>query len=136
VDTVLPLPWIAGVSQDGEAVDVDAALVARARRGERGAFDELVRRHQRGLWRLVRRYVKNDADAADVMQQAFVRAFKALERFRGDASVRSWIRVARAGSELWPRGTVAARMCQVCHGERDCGGARSRAPFGATAPAS
>jgi RNA polymerase sigma-70 factor (ECF subfamily) len=71
--------------------DLDAALVARARRGERGAFDDLVRRHQRGLWRLVRRYVGSDADAADVTQQAFVRAYRALDRFRGDASVRTWL---------------------------------------------
>src|SRR5687767_13858963 len=79
------------VSDEGEAVDVDGALVARARRGERGAFDEIVKRHQRGLWRLVRRYVKNDADAADVSQQAFVRAYRALDRFRGEASVRTWL---------------------------------------------
>ncbi len=88
----MPLSWIARVSESVDApTDVDAALVARARRGERGAFDEIVKRHQRGLWRLVRRYVKNDDDAADVVQQAFVRAFRALERFRGEASVRSWI---------------------------------------------
>jgi RNA polymerase sigma-70 factor (ECF subfamily) len=91
VDTALPLSWIARVSDESEPVDVDSALVARARRGERGAFDEIVKRHQRGLWRLVRRYVKNDADASDVVQLAFVRAFRALERFRGEASVRSWI---------------------------------------------
>ncbi len=90
MDSVLPLPWTL-VSEDDPATDVDSALVARARRGERGAFDDLVRRHQRGLWRLVRRYVRNDADAADVTQQAFVRAFRALERFRGEASVRSWL---------------------------------------------
>lgn len=72
-------------------VDQDAALVARAQRGERGAFDELVRRHQRGLWRLVRRYLTRDADAADVVQQAFVRAYRGLARFRGEASVRSWL---------------------------------------------
>ena len=91
MDAALPLLWIARVTDEGEVADVDGALVVRARRGERGAFDEIVKRHQRGLWRLVRRYVKNDADASDVAQQAFVRAFRALERFRGEASVRSWI---------------------------------------------
>ena len=74
-----------------EPTDLDAALVARAQRQERGAFDTLVRRHQRGLWRLVRRYLRNDADASDVTQQAFVRAFRSLDRFRGDASVRTWL---------------------------------------------
>lgn len=91
MDTALPRLWIAHVSEDDAPVDLDDALVARARRGERGAFDELVKRHQRGLWRMVRRYVRNDADAADVVQQAFVRAFRALDRFRGEASVRSWL---------------------------------------------
>lgn len=79
------------MSEAANTAEVDSALVERARRGERGAFDEIVRRHQRGLWRLARRYVKNDADAADVVQQAFVRAYRALERFRGEASVRSWL---------------------------------------------
>jgi len=73
------------------AVDPDRELVERHRNGERGAFDDLVRRHQRALWRLARRYVKNDADAADVVQQAFVRAFRAVDGFRGAASVRSWL---------------------------------------------
>jgi RNA polymerase sigma-70 factor (ECF subfamily) len=91
VDAALPLPWILPVTDGGDATDVDSALVARARRGERGAFDEIVKRHQRGLWRLVRRYVRNDADASDVAQQAFVRAYRALDRFRGEASVRSWL---------------------------------------------
>ncbi|MCA9674879.1 MAG: sigma-70 family RNA polymerase sigma factor [Kofleriaceae bacterium] len=71
--------------------DPDQPLVARFKRGDRLAFDLLVRRHQRGLWRIARRYVGNDADAADVAQQAFVRAYKALPGFRGAATVRSWL---------------------------------------------
>ncbi len=43
------------------------------------------------MYRLIRRYVRSDADAADVCQQAFVRAFKGLATFRGAASVRSWM---------------------------------------------
>lgn len=76
---------------DGEPIDLDTALVTRARGGDRDAFESLVRRHQRGLWRLVRRYLRADADASDVTQQAFVRAYRALDSFRGDASVRSWL---------------------------------------------
>lgn len=89
----MPMPAIVGLVSDARdaPADLDAALVERARRGERGAFDELVRRHQRGVWRLVRRYVKTDADAADVTQQALVRAYRALDRFRGEASVRTWM---------------------------------------------
>lgn len=90
MDLALPLPWLVGDAVS-EPTDLDAALVARAQRQERGAFDALVRRHQRGVWRVVRRYLRNDADASDVTQQAFVRAFKSLERFRGEASVRTWL---------------------------------------------
>lgn len=71
--------------------DPDRELAERFRQGERGAFDQLVKRHQQGMYRLVRRYVGSDADAADVCQQAFVRAFKGLATFRGAASVRSWL---------------------------------------------
>jgi len=91
VNAVLALVGnVTDATADGEA-DPDRALVERHRAGERGAFDELVRRHQRALWRVAQRYVKNEADAADVVQQAFVRAFRAVDTFRGAASVRSWL---------------------------------------------
>jgi RNA polymerase sigma-70 factor (ECF subfamily) len=85
-------------------VDPDRELAARFRNGERSAFDQLVRRHQKGVWRLVRRYVRNDADAADVTQQAFVRAFRGLGGFRGTATVRSWLyRIAINCALSWLR---------------------------------
>jgi RNA polymerase sigma-70 factor (ECF subfamily) len=87
-----------------EAVDPDREIAERFRQGERAAFDILVRRHQRGMWRLVRRYVRSDADASDVTQQAFVRAFRGLVAFRGAASVRSWLyRIAINCSLSWLR---------------------------------
>ena len=73
------------------SADPDGELAERFRNGDRAAFDQIVRRHQKGLWYLVRRYVKRDADASDVTQQAFVRAFKGLAAFRGAATVRSWL---------------------------------------------
>ncbi len=72
-------------------VDPDRELADQFQQGDRAAFDQLVRRHQKGVYRIVRRYVRSDADAADVSQQAFVRAFKGLMAFRGAASVRSWL---------------------------------------------
>jgi RNA polymerase sigma-70 factor, ECF subfamily len=84
--------------------DPDRELVERFQSGERAAFDLLVRRHQKGMWHLVRRYVKRDADAADVTQQAFVRAFRGLGTFRGAASVRSWLyRIAINCALSWIR---------------------------------
>jgi RNA polymerase sigma-70 factor (ECF subfamily) len=86
------------------SADPDRELVERFQSGERLAFDQLVRRHQKGVWYLVRRYVKRDADASDVSQQAFVRAFKGLGSFRGAASVRSWLyRIAINCALSWLR---------------------------------
>ncbi len=84
--------------------DPDRELVERFRAGERSAFDLIVRRHQKGMWRLARRYVKHDADAADVTQLAFVKAFHALVSFRGAATVRSWLyRIAINCALTWIR---------------------------------
>ena len=85
-------------------VDPDRELVDRFRAGERLAFDQLVRRHQKGMWRLARRYVRSDSDAADITQLAFVRAFRGLASFRGAASVRSWLyRIAINCALSWIR---------------------------------
>jgi RNA polymerase sigma-70 factor (ECF subfamily) len=84
--------------------DPDRELAERFQRGERAAFDQIVRRHQKGVWHLVRRYVKRDADASDVTQQAFVRAFRGLGSFRGAATVRSWLfRIAINCALSWLR---------------------------------
>ncbi len=95
---ILPL-----ASPTADPVDLDQALVVRARAGDRAAFDQLVRRHQRGVWRMVQRYVRG-ADAFDVTQQAFVRAYRGLASFRGAATVRSWLyRIAINCALSWVR---------------------------------
>jgi RNA polymerase sigma-70 factor (ECF subfamily) len=98
------LPVVSALSSPTVSADPDAELAERFRNGERAAFDQIVRRHQKGVWYLVRRYVKRDADASDVTQQAFVRAFKGLATFRGAASVRSWVyRIAINCALSWLR---------------------------------
>ena len=85
-------------------IDPDRELAEKFQSGDRSAFDVLVRRHQKGVWRVVRRYLKRDADAADVTQQVFVRAFKGLGAFRGAATVRSWLyRIAINCALSWLR---------------------------------
>jgi RNA polymerase sigma-70 factor (ECF subfamily) len=85
-------------------LDPDYELATRFRSGERDAFDLLVRRHQKGVWRIVRRYVRSEADAFDVTQQVFVRAFRGLASFRGASSVRSWLyRIAINCALSWIR---------------------------------
>jgi RNA polymerase sigma-70 factor, ECF subfamily len=86
------------------SADPDSDLLPLLRDGDRRAFDQLIRRHQRGVWRVVQRYLKNDADTADVVQQAFVRALRALSSFRGAATLRSWLyRIAINCALSWIR---------------------------------
>jgi RNA polymerase sigma-70 factor, ECF subfamily len=69
----------------------DATLVAACLAGERGAFDVVVSRHQRQVYRLCYRYVGNHEDAADLAQDVFVRAFKGLKSFKGQSALATWL---------------------------------------------
>jgi RNA polymerase sigma-70 factor (ECF subfamily) len=69
----------------------DAQLVDLARLGDEGAVRALVQRYNRRLYRVARAVLRDDAEAEDVVQEAYVSAFSALERFRGDASFGTWI---------------------------------------------
>jgi RNA polymerase sigma-70 factor (ECF subfamily) len=59
--------------------------------GDRSAFDELVRRHERGTLRLVQRYVKSDEDAQDMTQRAFMRVLERIGSFRFESKFRTWL---------------------------------------------
>jgi RNA polymerase sigma-70 factor (ECF subfamily) len=69
----------------------DASLVAAVLDGRREAFDVLVVRHQRMVYQLCYRFVPNHADAADLAQETFVRAWKGLGSFRGQAQLTTWL---------------------------------------------
>jgi len=69
----------------------DATLVARAGARDELAVRELTRRYNRRLYRLARGIVQNDAEAEDVVQAAYVRAFTSLARFRGESAFGTWI---------------------------------------------
>ena len=71
--------------------DPDAPLVARARRGDRWAFEQLVERHQQRLFNLAARTLGSVDDAADAVQEAFVRAWLGLPRFRGGSLFSTWL---------------------------------------------
>lgn len=72
-------------------MDVDETLVAQAARGDREAFDELVKRYQSRMFQLVRILTSGDAEAEDLVQDTFVRAYRAVGRFRGDSTFRTWL---------------------------------------------
>ena len=73
-----------------EAADVQA-LVSRAQRGDRVAFDALVREHFTPVYAFLHRLVGNPEDAEDLAQETFVRAHKALALYRTDASFSTWV---------------------------------------------
>src|ERR1700726_4489250 len=68
-----------------------ADLVAAARAGDRAAFDELVRATYADTYTLAYRLTGNEEDARDVVQDAYLRAYKGLRRFRGDAAFSTWL---------------------------------------------
>jgi len=69
----------------------DHTLVGRVQAGERAAFDVLVRRHQHRVLALIGRYIADWSECQDVAQEAFVRAFRAIDSFRGDAQFSTWM---------------------------------------------
>jgi RNA polymerase sigma-70 factor, ECF subfamily len=71
--------------------EVDQQLVERAQRGDKHAFELLVAKYQRRLGRLISRFVRNAAEAEDVTQDAFIKAYRALPSFRGDSAFYTWL---------------------------------------------
>lgn len=71
--------------------DADAHLVQRAREGDSDAVTELYRRHERRVYNLALRTLGNPWDAADVSQEAFIKAFRSLDSFKGESRFTTWL---------------------------------------------
>jgi RNA polymerase sigma-70 factor (ECF subfamily) len=71
--------------------ELDQALVERVQKGDKRAFDLLVRKYQHKIISLVTRYVSDWSEAQDVAQEAFIRAYRAIGAFRGDSAFYTWI---------------------------------------------
>jgi RNA polymerase sigma factor (sigma-70 family) len=69
----------------------DAVLVRSSQEGDLRAFDELVRRYQQRVYATVYHMTSNHEDADDLTQESFIKAFKALKRFKGDSSFYTWV---------------------------------------------
>src|SRR3954471_17062499 len=69
----------------------DAELAARAARGDQGAFERIMRRHNRTLFRTARAILRDDGDAEDALQEAYLQAYGAMGQFRGDAKLSTWL---------------------------------------------
>ena len=87
-------PWPLGATPMSDAPETpldDTALVEAAIAGDTAAFDVLVTRHRRSVYQVCYRFVNHHEDAADLTQDTFVRAWKALGSFRGQARFSTWI---------------------------------------------
>lgn len=80
----------AGVSVVGSR-EADQVLVERVQQGDKQAFGLLVAKYQRKLMRLVLRLVRDTAEAEDVVQEAFIKAYRALPGFRGESAFYTWL---------------------------------------------
>ncbi len=69
----------------------DQELVSMVQSGNKNAFNLLVTRHQNKVMNIVARYVKNSGDVADVTQEAFIKAYRALPNFRGESAFYTWL---------------------------------------------
>ena len=87
----------------------DAQLVQRVQRGDRRAFDLLVVKYQHKVLKLVSRLISNPAEAEDVAQEAFIKAYRALKSFRGDSAFYTW---------LYRIAINTAKNALVSHGRR------------------
>ncbi len=71
--------------------EIDQILVERVQRGDKKAFELLVSKYQRKLMRLVSRLIHDQAEAEDVVQEAFIKAYRALPQFRGESAFYTWL---------------------------------------------
>jgi RNA polymerase sigma-70 factor (ECF subfamily) len=76
---------------DADGRREDIALVARVLGGETALFEQIIRRHNRRLYRVARSIVRSDSEAEDVVQETYVRAFAHLAQFEARASLATWL---------------------------------------------
>ena len=89
--TARPTVVIAPPGPEQETLHQDALLLARLRRGDEDASTELVRTHAGRLLAVARRMLRNDEDAKDAVQQAFLSAFRAMPNFNGQSQLSTWL---------------------------------------------
>jgi len=83
--------FISGTQKDVVTSNVMKTAKTGKAMNDLAAFEQLMRRHNRALYRTARSIVKDDAEAEDVLQEAYLLAFRAMESFRGDSSMSTWL---------------------------------------------
>lgn len=107
----------------------DSALVARARGGDGAAFEELVRRYDRGVLRLALRIVGSEEMARDIYQETFLRIFRSLRDFREECAFSTWVFRLATNLCLDHLRRAGARPEEAIPGEGGGEGGRSREAF-------
>ena len=72
-------------------INLDQALVEKVQRGDKHAFDLLVKKYQHRIMNVLSRYLGNQEDVLDVAQETFIKAYRALPTFRGDSAFYTWL---------------------------------------------
>ena len=91
-----------GVQGGVSEAKIDQLLVERVQKGDKRAFDLLIQKYQHRIVSLVSRYVSDHAEAQDVAQEAFIKAYRAIGRFRGDSAFYTWLyRIAINTAKNW-----------------------------------
>ena len=92
----------------------DVALVAQVRAGDVSAYDTLVRKYERQLFRIAQHITQNREDAEDVMQDAFLKAFQKLDQFQGNSKFYTWlVRIAVNESLMRLRKRRTSKMVSI-----------------------
>ena len=79
------------MTEDRVSQALDHDLVARVQRGDTAAFDLLVRKYQHRVAAVISRYIRDWSEVQDVAQDTFIRAYRAIKNFRGDAQFSTWL---------------------------------------------
>lgn len=85
------IPASTAVADAAAAEDSDAVLVARVKQGDVAAFDVLVRKYRERLFAILYNLTSNREDAADLTQEAFIKAFRSIGKFKGDSAFFTWL---------------------------------------------
>ena len=90
------------IQESVERLD-DTELIVRTRAGDMRALEALMRRHNRTLYRTARAILRDDAEAEDAVQEAYLQAYKALGTFRGESKLSTWLVRITANEALMRR---------------------------------
>ncbi len=113
-------PETDNTASQGTDGQTDLQLVRKARHGDRSAFDLLVLKYQSRVASIISRYVYDSQEVLDLTQEAFIKAYRAIERFRGDSAFYTWlyrIAVNTAKNYLESRGRRPQAVADVADAE-------------------